>query len=133
MHGLENLIRKHLGLAASESESPRPFTASPPRDAEHCLTFYIPSGNGLQELDVGELERELTEAVGASKAGEWAGHGTDLEMGIFDMRFVGKSTARMLDAIRPVLRRWRHSLPAGWHLTDHTDYTDPQRLTLNLE
>lgn len=129
LHGLESLIHEHLALDVPVSDGPRPFTTLPPPGVEHCLTLHIPLSDST-DLDLSELERQLTEAIENVEAGEWEGHGTHLETGAFDMRFVGKDVEQMLEAMRPVLCRYKQSLPPGWFLTEHTEYTDARRITL---
>lgn len=128
--GIERTVRQHLQLCESSSGPQRPFAVSAPRGADHCVTLYLPLDTAAVDCEVEMLERELANAVELARVGEWSGHGTDLESGTFDIQFVGKDCEKLLDAMRPVLERWRTRLPTGWHLTDHTDYTDPREIRL---
>ena len=76
-----------------------------------CTVSLLLPGKGKTPFDFQEIEEPLMQAVEASGAGQWEGHGFDLETGDFDTRFVGENGQRLLEAIRKAVRETRVPLP----------------------
>jgi len=122
--GVERRIADALGLTVPPESCP-PDPASPPdkvpvptgEPPEYEVTLTIPPAANRDHLDLNDLEERLIRAVEKAGAGQWEGHGTDLETGSFDSRFLGPDVSAMVNAMRPVLKRAAKQLPPGWYLT----------------
>lgn len=86
-------------------------------DEEWCITIYVREWMGLGGYHY-EFEEALIKAVEKAKAGEWEGHGFDVD-DTFDIRFYGENAEKLIAAITPVLRKWKKRLPSGWSVTQH--------------
>jgi len=125
---IETAVAKALGLphpelpgsgaASAAAKLPPVDLASIPAgtsDGECSVVLYLPGGPGTMGLD--KVEDALIAAVERAKAGEWVGHGTDLETGTFDVQFDGPDGRALLLAIKQGLRPLRRHLPPGWYVT----------------
>jgi hypothetical protein len=100
-------------------------------DDQWCITINVPSWVEM-DGDHNRFEDALTKAVEKTKAGEWEGHGFDLEDGVFDIRFYGESVEKLVEAITPVLRKWKDRLPRGWSVTKQRGYGPFKDVSIEL-
>jgi hypothetical protein len=94
------------------------------RDAPGEVALHIPARIGQRRLD--RVEEHVRAAVQDAGAGEWEGHGFDLDTQIFDTRFVGKSTRKLLEAIRDAACRLKTPLPSGCYIIVRRENSDTE-------
>jgi len=113
--GLDERIAKELGITlASGAAEPGELEV-----VENQFIVVIPDppvddADVGPDLDIMTIERTLERALKrakASKAGEWEGHGYDMELRCWDIRFEGPDPKRMSEVMLPVLKGLK--LPRG--------------------
>jgi hypothetical protein len=112
------------------------LTDKPDRDEQHReedsspaeagATLHIPDSDG--EIDIALVEDALIAAVEEAGAGVWEGHGFDLEVGRWDVRFYGSDAAALVGVLVPVLRSM--CLPPGTYLLAGSDDEEAERIDL---
>jgi hypothetical protein len=113
--GLDELIAEQLGIPL------RPDADEPGEVGAGEDQFIVVIPDPVEEgddpnpsLDIGTIEETLEEALKdakAEKAGEWEGHGYDMELRCWDIRFEGPDPKRMSKVMLPALKRL--GLPRG--------------------
>lgn len=117
IHGLlgyrsfDHAVSEALGIPLAVDD---PVVADSPHD---WVIVNIPAAGG--DLDATSViygfEDDLIRAIRKTKSGKFDGHGFDLGKGVFDARFYGPDAEAMLNAMHPVLARWRDkSSPGSW-------------------
>jgi hypothetical protein len=81
------------------------------KDGAGEVAVYIPRRESKRTVE--SIEEQIRIAVEGSGAGVWEGHGFDLDKGLFDTRFQGKSRRRLLDAVRRAVASLKSRLPEG--------------------
>jgi Immunity protein 26 len=91
---------------------------------ECCVSVYVPLGDAASVEDVIAL---VTAGVDGDDDVEVEGHGVDLQRNLLDVRFVGKSRARVLKKVRAVMAVAKEQLPAGWYVTVRGEFDEPEQ------
>jgi len=121
VRGVDERIASALGLSPASSNE---TTASQPIDVQSrrvsrragSIVLHLPD-SGKTSLDWSRLEEKLIEAVELARAGEWTGHGNDLETRMFDIRFESRNCKKLGDVLGTAIRGLPESLPSGWYAT----------------
>lgn len=94
-------------------------------DEDEVILLLPPFADGTKDLS--EIEESLIEVLELSGAGEWEGHGWDLETKTWDIRFKGPDPEQIAAVILPMLKNL--PLPTGSLLL--IGGKSPRRVNLN--
>ncbi|MBK7406255.1 MAG: hypothetical protein IPJ41_17025 [Phycisphaerales bacterium] len=119
--GIDDLLSDALGIRRAPEESPG--KGGPGAGDRECIV-YVPDADG--SMDLLDLEAQLEVALLDAGAGEWEGHGYDVERRCWDIRFNGPDPGKIGRVLLPMLKSL--TLPSGSFLIIGGD--EPKRVDL---